>query len=643
MSIFRTRRGPKPIHKLLIANRGEVAVRVIRTARELGITSVAVYSDQDMRSQACDLADEAYALGGSAPADTYLSANAILQAAKKTGADAIHPGYGFLSEDPEFASAVHKAGLTWVGPKASAIRALGNKISARSIAASSKVPVIPGGPLPAKVSEGLGATLQFARRHGYPILIKRADAGGGRGITRFDNDEDVRRHFQGLEDSALKECFLEKMVLGARHVETQCARDTHLNFRVVSTRDCSVQRRNQKIIEEAPAPHLPAGVEEALENYSRALFEAIDYTGVGTCEFLVSADSHIYFLEVNPRLQVEHTVSEEVSGLDLVAEQLRIASGQPLSEPTHSRGHSIEVRITSENPADDLMPATGRIRSITWPGGPGVRVDSFVRAGDSIGSDYDSLIAKLIVTGPNRSLALARLLRAIDEFTVEGLPTSAPMLTHILTHPDFCGPDSPRVKRANGSASSQDEDAPAHWKRWPKTRSDFAVYTKWFEDLRILDEVKEGLCQEPGTRSDRGEVPVEEMQSFTIEIDGRRAVLKVPSGFFAGPRGTATADSGEQPTRRQLLRGRGARKAQAHTTSGPSLRAPIQATVVRVLALPGQKVAAGDLVLVLESMKMEKPILAHEAGQIVDIHVKPGDTVKAGDLMVSINPIEEAQ
>ena len=612
MSIFRTRRGPKPIHKLLIANRGEVAVRVIRTARELGITSVAVYSDQDMRSQACDLADEAYALGGSAPADTYLSANAILQAAKKTGADAIHPGYGFLSEDPEFASAVHKAGLTWVGPKASAIRALGNKISARSIAASSKVPVIPGGPLPAKVSEGLGATLQFARRHGYPILIKRADAGGGRGITRFDNDEDVRRHFQGLEDSALKECFLEKMVLGARHVETQCARDTHLNFRVVSTRDCSVQRRNQKIIEEAPAPHLPAGVEEALENYSRALFEAIDYTGVGTCEFLVSADSHIYFLEVNPRLQVEHTVSEEVSGLDLVAEQLRIASGQPLSEPTHSRGHSIEVRITSENPADDLMPAT-------------------------------SLIAKLIVTGPNRSLALARLLRAIDEFTVEGLPTSAPMLTHILTHPDFCGPDSPRVKRANSSASSQDEDAPAHWKRWPKTRSDFAVYTKWFEDLRILDEVKKGLCQEPGTRNDRGEAPVEEMQSFTIEIDGRRAVLKVPSGFFAGSKGAATADSGEQPTRRQLLRGRGARKAQAHTASGPSLRAPIQATVVRVLASVGQKVAAGDLVLVLESMKMEKPILAHEAGQIVDIHVKPGDTVKAGDLMVSIKAIEEAQ
>lgn len=640
MSIFRARRGPAPIRKLLIANRGEVALRVIRTARELGISTVAVYSEQDMRSQACDFADEAVSLGGSSPADTYLSAGAILRAAKASGADAVHPGYGFLSEDAAFASAVHKAGLTWVGPKASAIRALGNKISARAIAASSQVPVIPGGPLPAAPVEARGAALEFARRHGYPVLIKKADAGGGRGITRFESDEELRRHFDGLDEASLADCFLEKMVLGARHVETQCARDVHGNFRVISTRDCSVQRRNQKIVEEAPAPHLPGGVEEALDAHSRALFEAIDYTGVGTCEFLVAPDSRIYFLEVNPRLQVEHTVSEEVAGIDLVAEQLRIAQGLPLSEPLEARGHSIEVRITSEDPADELMPATGRIASITWPAGPGVRIDSFVRAGDSIGSDYDSLIAKLIVTAPNRTAALARMMRALDEFSLEGLATSTPMLTAILTHPDFTGPDSPRAGTGGSGpapAAPATTGAPVRWERWPESRSAFAVYTKWFEDMRILDRVKEGLT--PASRTPGSGAAPEEMQSFTIEIDGRRAVLKLPRGFFSGA--VAPAEHAPaRPTRRQLLRGRGARKDRREAPSGPSLRAPIQATVVRVLVEEGQPVAPGDLVLVLESMKMEKPILAHEAGRVADIRVAPGDTVTAGDLIVSIDPLE---
>lgn len=366
MSFLFKRRAKRPIRKILIANRGEIAVRVIRTARDLGLASVAVYSDQDMHSLACDLADEALALGGSAPADTYLSIEAILAAAKKSGADAIHPGYGFLSENADFAAAVRKAGLVWIGPSANAIRSLGDKISARAIAAKTGVPVIPGTPLPTRPDAARDRLLDFARRAGYPVLVKRADAGGGRGITRFDSEDDVLGHFEALLGSApLNGYFVEKMVTRARHVETQCARDAHGSFAVITTRDCSVQRRNQKVVEEAPAPHLAPAVERALESHSRALFEAVDYIGVGTCEFLVAEDSSVYFLEVNPRLQVEHTVSEEVAGIDLVAEQIRIADSLPLSERRAARGHSFEVRITSEDPAARLMPATGRISQIS--------------------------------------------------------------------------------------------------------------------------------------------------------------------------------------------------------------------------------------------------------------------------------------
>ncbi len=626
----------RTIRKVLVANRGEVAVRVIRTAREMGISTVAVYSDQDMQSLACDMADEALALGGPIPADTYLSSRAILQAAERSGADAIHPGYGFLSEDSAFAAAVREAGLVWLGPAAEAIRDLGDKISARAIATSVQVPVVPGEELAQEVGAAREQLLAFAREAHYPVLVKKADAGGGRGITRFDTSDEVERFFQDLPGAeALKGCFIEKMVTHARHVETQCARDAHGTFAVVTTRDCSVQRRNQKVVEEAPAAHLPEGVEEKLRKYSAALFDAVDYVGVGTCEFLVPADGTVYFLEVNPRLQVEHTVSEEVAGIDLVREQLRIAQGLPLTEIPALRGHSFEVRITSENPADDLMPTTGTISSITWPGGPGVRVDSFVRPGDSIGSDFDSLIAKLIVTGPTRREALARLLRAIDEFTVEGLPTSSPLLTHVLTHPDFCGPDSPWATYSAEDVAA----APASSPVWPLGTRDFAVYTKWMEDLELLAQVKDHLGAPAPTQPTTSEA-ADQMASFVIELDGRRSTLKLPAALLA--RGAGLAAEGPVPSRRQALRGRGRRGGGGGAgADSPSLHAPIQATVVRVVAEVGQRVAEGDLVLVLESMKMEKPIMACANGIVEAIHVAAGDTVKAGDLMVTVNAEEE--
>ena len=647
MSFFKRRHkhtapdGPREINTVMIANRGEIAVRVIRTLRELGLFSVAVYSDQDMMSQACDMADQAIALGGTATAQTYLSPEALIDAAKKSDADAIHPGYGFLSENADFAQAVLDAGLVWIGPSPQAIRALGDKISARSIAGTAEVPVIPGGQLPASVNEARDEIIGFAGRNGYPVLMKKADAGGGRGITRFDSDSEVTKHFNALgSETSMEGCFVEKMVLHARHVETQCARDSHGSFEVVTTRDCSVQRRNQKVVEEAPAPYLPERINEALHIYSRALFEAVDYVGIGTCEFLVTGDQKVYFLEVNPRLQVEHTVSEEVAGIDLVAEQIRIADGKPLSKLPASRGHSFEVRITSEDPANDLMPTTGTVRSIVWPAGPGIRVDGFIREGDCIGSDYDSLIAKLIVTGSNRKGALARLERALNELRVEGIAASSLLLKSIITHPDFCGPDSPQAD------AKKNATLPDHAMVWPREKHAFNVYTKWFEDSGILQRAQTEIAtQTPrsgsgSTATDAGQAtnPLDQMKTFTIELDGKRATLKVPRTFFGRP-APASADNTPSPARRQLLRRKDKRRDATNTdSSSPSLTAPIQATVVRVAVEQGAHVEAGDLVVVLESMKMEKPIYAHEPGVVDAIRVAPGDTVKAGDVLVALTP-----
>ncbi|MDO5729505.1 MAG: biotin carboxylase N-terminal domain-containing protein [Actinomycetaceae bacterium] len=601
----------REITRILVANRGEVAVRVIRSAREMGIETVAVYAEQDVQTLACDLADQAYSLGSTLAKDTYLNAEAIIAVAKRAKADAIHPGYGFLAENAEFAEAVEAAGIRWIGPSARSIESLGDKIRARQIAEANGVGTIPG------ISSGISDAQQvhdFANHHGFPILIKKADSGGGMGITRLDAAGDIDRFFTDhADEETLRGSFVEKLVEYARHVETQCMRDKAGHFAVVSTRDCSVQRRNQKVIEEAPAPHLPEETVATINRWSEALFNAVDYVGVGTCEFLIGSDGNPYFLEVNPRLQVEHTVSEEVAGIDLVREQIRITRGDDLPQLPQLRGHSIEARLTSENPADDLMPNTGRITRITWPGGLGVRVDSFIREGDSIGADFDSLIAKIIVRAPDRQRALARLHRALWEFSVDGLPTSAPLIEHIIRHPDFVGPDA--------------VDAPAD--------AAFAVYTKWMEDTNVLKDVK--------ARMERaGEVvqPTQEPESivtYIVELAGKRMHLKLPEGLLASAQEAAQAVA-DLP--RQRLRGARKRKKAEAEIEGSDAIAPIQATVVRIAIEPHAKVAEGDLLVVLESMKMEKYIYASCNGTVEHIHVGPGKTVKAGDLLISIKEDE---
>lgn len=601
----------REITRILVANRGEVAVRVIRTAREMGIETVAVYSEQDVQTLACDLADQAYSLGSTLATETYLNPEAIIAVAKRAKVDAIHPGYGFLAENAEFARAVESTGITWIGPDAQAIESLGDKIRARQIAETHQVGTIPG------ISSGIDNAQQvynFAAEHGFPILIKKADSGGGMGITRLDTDADIERFFTDLADlSALSGSFVEKLVEHARHVETQCMRDSAGSFAVVSTRDCSVQRRNQKVIEEAPAPHLPKETVDTLNRWSAALFHAVGYVGVGTCEFLIGPDGQAYFLEVNPRLQVEHTVSEEVAGVDLVREQIRIARGEDLCELPELRGHSIEARLTSENPADDLMPNTGKITRITWPGGLGVRIDSFIREGDSIGADFDSLIAKIIVRAPDRRRALARLHRALWEFSVDGLPTSAPLIEHIVRHPDFTGPDS--------------ADAPED--------AQFAVYTKWMEDTNILKDVKARM-ERAGEVVKPSQEP-ESIATYIVELAGKRMHLKLPEGLLASAQEAAQAVA-DLP--RQRLRGSRKRKATQTEIEGSDAIAPIQATVVRVAIEPHASVTEGDLLVVLESMKMEKYIYASCNGTVEHIHVGPGKTVKAGDLLISIKEDE---
>ena len=592
---------------VLVANRGEIAVRVIRTLRELGLESIAVYAEADRDTLACELATSAYSLGGRSAAETYLNPEAILEVAKKAGARAIHPGYGFLSENADFAARVQEAGLIWIGPSPEAIDALGDKIRARALADSCDVPTIAGRSLEETDAE---EAIALANEIGYPVLIKRADGGGGRGITRFNSDSELREFYTNLADpQTLSLCFMEKFIARGRHVETQCARDSFGTFAVVSTRDCSVQRRNQKVVEEAPAPFISQDLHSRLEHFSRALFDAVNYVGVGTCEFLVE-DDHAYFLEVNPRLQVEHTVSEEVTGLDLVAEQLRIAHGLPLNIIPPVRGHAIEVRVTSEDPANELMPATGRLGAIQWPGGPGVRIDSFIRPGEEIGTDFDSLIAKITVHAPTRIQAIIRLQRALDELSVEGLPTSAPLLSHILATPQF---------------RSEEGDA-------------LGVYTQWLEREGILTEVAESVRAQgtsPAEASEEGREECAVMRSFVIEVDGKRVALKLPSDLLSA----TGAEGAGRPRPRQPLR-RALRQRANAAEEGPNVTSPIQATVIRVAVEEGQEVEEGELVAVIESMKMEKTLTAGCSGSIAKIHVAAGDTVKAGDVLVSIK--EEA-
>lgn len=596
----------RTINRILVANRGEIALRVCRTATDMGIATIAVYADQDMAAPHTREADEALSLGGEDAASTYLNGEKILAIALETGADAIHPGYGFLSENSEFARAVEDAGIAWLGPASSVIDALGDKIKARRVAEACGVAPVPGVSEPVSSREEVEAFIESA---GYPVVLKRADGGGGRGISIIRSQADLDLFFARHTDAAdLGAHFVERFVEVARHVETQSARDALGNFHVISTRDCSVQRRNQKLVEEAPAPFLPEGAHETLVTASRALFEYVDYVGVGTVEFLLEPDGNIWFLEVNPRLQVEHPVSEEVTGIDLVREQIRIAQGLPLTTPPQPRGHSFEFRVTSEDPSKDLTPTAGRLDEVHWPLGPGIRLELGIDQGDSVQTAFDSMIAKIIVTGADREQALARSRRALAEFSVQGVATPVPVYQDIINDPDFCGVGG------------------------------FNVSTRWFETTFMPRHDYSDLSV-PAEASSTADLP---RQTYIIELDGRRVTLTLPAGMFSAP--AAAAPRPPQPLRSAPRRaGASAVQAGAHQGAPGDVVAPMQAIVVALGVAEGDQVEEGQLVAVLEAMKMEKPLLAPRAGTVTSLSIAQGDTVTAGTRIAHIATEEEAQ
>ncbi|WP_312918875.1 biotin carboxylase N-terminal domain-containing protein [Kocuria sp.] len=586
----------RPVTKVLVANRGEIAVRVIRAARDEGIASVAVYADPDRDALHVRMADEAYSLGGTTAADSYLRIDKILDAARRAGADSVHPGYGFLSENAEFASAVIAAGLTWIGPPPAAIAQLGDKVAARHIAEKVEAPQVPGTADPVSSAQEV---LDFADEHGLPIAIKAAFGGGGRGIKVVRE----RAAIPELYESAVREataafgrgeCFVERFLDAPRHVETQCLADQFGSVVVVSTRDCSLQRRNQKLVEEAPAPFLSDEQIERLYESSKAILKEAQYQGAGTCEFLVGQDGTISFLEVNTRLQVEHPVSEEVSGLDLVREQFRIARGEALGyDDPEIRGHSFEFRINGEDAGRNFMPSPGTLTTFTVPSGPGVRVDSGVEAGETVGGNFDSMLAKLVVTGATRTQALERSRRALQELTIEGMPTVVPFHRAVVSDPAFATPD----------------DTP------------FTVHTRWIEtefDNRI----------EPFTVAPEPSADEPERQSVVVEVGGKRLEVTMPQLL-----GGAARPAAAQPKARKQRSGRG---TAARGASGDSLSSPMQGTIVKIAVANGDEVSEGDLIVVLEAMKMEQPLTAHKSGVIKDLDVSEGDTVSAGTVLASI-------
>lgn len=601
--------------KLLVANRGEIALRVVRTAQEMGIATVAVYADQDRDAQYVQMADEAYLLPGDTYRDTYLNEDLLIDILHRSGADAVHPGYGFLSEVADFARKVQEAGAIWVGPAPQALTALGDKISAKHVAARAKVPSIPGIAEPVK---DIRTLLDFAHTHGYPIMMKRTDGGGGHGITVVRNDDEMRGFYlnhDALQGGDLNEYFIEKFIDRSRHVETQSGRDSHGNFTVYSTRDCTVQRRNQKLIEEAPAPFLDGDTLRRLVGYSRHLFEEVDYVGLGTCEFMVTPAGKVYFLEVNPRLQVEHTVSEEVSGLDLVREQLTIADGGELTEAPAPRGHSFELRITCEDPATNLTPSSGTLTRLVWPSGPGIRVDSGVEEGDTVSPKFDSMMGKLVVTAQNREAAVARVRRALRELTVEGVPTPANLYAKIFADPCFT------AERGHP----------------------FDVSTKWLERTYLNREpqaVNTGQPASLAAPSAEQERPVTE--TFVIEVDDRRVKLTVPQEIVDSLTGSPRFQHGGERRPTQPLRGSGLHGAdpavrRADESKSGVIASPMQAVVTRIPVAEGEQVAKGDLLVVLESMKMENYVYAPVRGTVTKIFVSPGDGVEAGATLVTLD------
>jgi acetyl-CoA/propionyl-CoA carboxylase, biotin carboxylase, biotin carboxyl carrier protein len=577
------------LRKVLIANRGEIAVRIARACRDAGLASVAVYADQDLDAQHVRAADEAYALGGTTPAQTYLDIGKIIAIAQRAAADAVHPGYGFLAENATFAQAVIDAGLTWIGPPPAAIDALGDKVKARDIAKRVGAPLAPGTDGPVSSAEEIKA---FARTYGLPVAIKAAFGGGGRGLKVARTMDEIDELYESAVREATAafgngECFAERYLDRPRHVETQCLADAHGNVVVVSTRDCSLQRRHQKLVEEAPAPFLSAAQNDQLYTASKAILGAAGYVGAGTCEFLVASDGTISFLEVNTRLQVEHPVSEEVTGLDLVREMFRIAEGAELgyTDPP-VRGHSIEFRINAEDPARNFLPAPGTITAWEQPSGPGVRLDAGYGAGQTVPQAFDSLIGKLIVTGASRTQALERARRALAEFSIGGMPTVLPFHRAVVEDPAFAG-------------------------------DVFAVHTRWIET-----EFAAALApQDPATTAAE---PARER--LTVEVGGKRlevvlpAVLSVQAATGTGP-ASAERSRGPRSTAR--------RSAGSAGASGDALVSPMQGTIVKIVAAEGTQVRAGDTVVILEAMKMEQPLTAHKDGTITGLAVEVGQTVSA--------------
>nr|WP_255429695.1 biotin carboxylase N-terminal domain-containing protein [Streptomonospora sp. PA3] len=587
----------------MIANRGEIAVRVARACRDAGIASVAVYADPDLDALHTKVADEAHALGGQTPADTYLDIGKLLAVAERTGADAVHPGYGFLAENADFARAVIDAGLTWIGPPPSAITALGDKVAARHIAQKVGAPLAPGTSDPVAGAE---EALAFAEEHGLPIAIKAAFGGGGRGLKVARTREEVPEAFDSAVREAVAafgrgECFVERYLDRPRHVETQCLADTRGNVVVVSTRDCSLQRRHQKLVEEAPAPFLTREQEELLYSSSKAILAEAGYVGAATCEFLVGADGTVSFLEVNTRLQVEHPVTEEVAGIDLVREMFRIADGEELGygDP-RLRGHSFEFRINAEDAGRNFMPAPGTITALSMPGGPGVRVDTGCEAGFTVPQAFDSMVAKLIVTGSTRAQALERSRRALAEFRVGGMPTVIPFHLAVIDDPAF---------------------APAD----PATP--FSVHTRWIEtefDNRIEPYSGAAEQAEPGER-----------ETVTVEVGGKRLEVVLPADLGAAASAPGGA-GGRKQAGRAPRRGGGRTGGTAAAAGGDALVSPMQGTVVKVVAEDGQTVAEGDPVVVIEAMKMEQPLTAHKSGVITDLSVAAGDGLSNGGVVCQI-------
>ncbi|WP_129667875.1 acetyl/propionyl/methylcrotonyl-CoA carboxylase subunit alpha [Phytoactinopolyspora endophytica] len=585
----------RSVTKVLIANRGEIAVRVIRACKDAGRGSVAVYADSDRDALHARLADDAYALGGETAAETYLDIGKLLDVAARSGADSVHPGYGFLAENAGFAQAVIDAGLTWIGPPPAAITALGDKVSARHIAQRAGAPLVAGTSDPVS---GADEVVAFAQEHGLPIAIKAAFGGGGRGLKVARTLEEVPDLYESAVREAVAafgrgECFVERYLDRPRHVETQCLADQHGNVAVVSTRDCSLQRRHQKLVEEAPAPFLTEAQNAQLYQSSKDILRDAGYVGAGTCEFLVGADGTISFLEVNTRLQVEHPVTEEVTGIDLVREMFRIAEGEELGyEDPPVRGHSMEFRINGEDPGQNFLPTPGPVTTFRPPSGPGVRLDTGVEPGSVIGQNFDSLLAKLIVTGASREQAIQRSRRALAEFEVDGLATAIPFHRAVLDDDAFAPPDPGKP---------------------------FAVHTRWIETEweNTVTPYRAGQA-----------APAEQVQRerVTVEVNGKRLEVVLPEGLGA----SSTTAAARKPIRRQ------AGGSGTAAVSGDALVSPMQGTIIKVVAEDGQQVAAGEPVVVLEAMKMEQPLNAHKSGTVSGLSAVVGATVANGAVICEI-------